>query len=244
MVHIIIEYFKFLTKASNQHGVHSPFVYNLVTKCFYKKTAADLWNLFLISKQQLLDTRTILKVTFFNPISKIARISNKKARLLIRLIAYFNPKNILEIGTSVGLGTAAIQIGNNNSSIITIESCPETGKIAEELFEKNDFKNIHMVIGNLNETLPKVLNNQTFDFIYFNQQQTKKEILQCFNSCLDTINNEAIWVFNDIYNTTEIQAAWLEIKKHPKVTVTVDAFFLGIIFFRKEQAKEHFKIRV
>ncbi|CAI8428445.1 MAG: Uncharacterised protein [Polaribacter sejongensis] len=243
MFHTIKEYFKFLTKASNQHGVHSPFVYNLVTQCFYKKTAADLWNSFLISKQ-LLDTKTIRKVTSLHSTSKTARISTKKAKLLIRLIAYFKPENILEIGTSMGLGTAAIQIGNKNSSIISIESCPQRGKIKHELFKKNNFNTIHIVHGNWNEALPKVLKKQQFDFIYFNKHQTKKETLQCFNRCLNSINNDAIWVFNDIYSTIEIQEAWLEIKNHPKVTVTVDVFFLGIIFFRKEQAKEHFKIRV
>lgn len=243
MFHTITEYFKFLTKASNQHGVHSPFVYNLVTQCFYKKTAADLWNLFLISKQ-FLNTKTIRKVTNLHSISETVRISPKKVKLFIRLIAYFKPKNILEIGTSMGLGTAAIHIGNKNSSIISMESCPQRGKIVQELFKKNNFNTIHIVHGNWNENLSKVLKNQQFDFIYFNKHQTKKETLQCFNSCLNSINNDAIWVFNDIYKTREIQEAWTEIKNHPKVRVTVDVFFLGIIFFRKEQAKEHFKIRV
>ena len=37
---------------------------------------------------------------------------------------------------------------------------------------------------------------------------------------------------------------WHIIKQHPKVTVTIDIFHLGIVFFRKEQAKEHFTIRL
>jgi hypothetical protein len=37
--------------------------------------------------------------------------------------------------------------------------------------------------------------------------------------------------------------AWETIKKHPQVTVTIDTFYWGIVFFRKAQAKEHFTIR-
>jgi hypothetical protein len=38
--------------------------------------------------------------------------------------------------------------------------------------------------------------------------------------------------------------AWQYIKNHESVSVTVDCFHLGFVFFRKEQAKEHFKIRL
>ena len=41
---------------------------------------------------------------------------------------------------------------------------------------------------------------------------------------------------------SEILEAWEEIKKHPKVTVTIDLFWIGIVFFRTEQVKEHFTI--
>lgn len=258
MAHLILEYLKFLTKSSNQHGVHSPFVYNLVTKCFYKKTDAILLNFFSKVKQQLLDNKTVIKVTDFGAgskifksnnrevsrIAKFAGISNKKAKLLIRLIAYFKPANILEIGTSIGLGTSAIKIGNNESQITTLEGCPETSRIAQELFKKNNFNKINIITGDFKETLPEVINNQQFDFIYFDGNHNKKATLDYFKTCLPTINNNSVWIFDDIYWSKEMKEAWLEIKNHPKVTVTVDVFHWGIVFFRKEQEKEHFKIRV
>lgn len=235
MIHLKIKQLNFIIKSSNQHGVHSPFVYNLITKCFYKKTISNLWKDFFSVKEQIFKSK--------NNICSIRRISNKKAKLLIRFVAYFKPIRVLEIGTSIGLETSAIKIGHINSSIITLEDCPKRVKIAQELFKKNNFNGVHIVGGNLKETLPKVLKKQQFDFIYFNTRQ-KKETLYYFNSCLETINNDAVWVFNAIYSHQEIEEAWLEIKNHKKVTVTVDIFHWGIVFFRKEQAKEHFKIRV
>lgn len=258
MVKSIINYIKFLFKSTNQHGVHSPFVYDLVTKCFYKKTPINLLSLFFAKKQHLLDNKTSIKVTDFGSgsrvfksnvrkvadICKIAGVSNKKANLLIRLVHYFSPKNILEIGTSVGLATTAIKIANNTSNITTLEGCPETSKIANNYFKKNNYKNITSIVGDFSKTLPKTVENKKYDFIYFDGNHTKKSTLDYFNTCLQTIHNNSIWVFDDIYWSNEMQEAWSEIKNHPKVTVTVDIFYWGIVFFRKEQEKEHFKIRV
>ena len=257
MIHSTIEYLKFLVKSSNQHGVHSPFVYHLVTKCFYKKTASNFWNSFSKTKQQLLDNKKIIKVTDFGSgskvfktnsrkVSKIVRvagISNRKAKLLIRIVNYFQPNNVLEIGTSVGLATSSIKIGNKNSKITTLEGCPETSKIANNLFIKNKFKNINIITGDFKETIPQI-QKEEFDLIYFDGNHTKKATLEYFKACLKTINNNSFWIFDDIYWSKEMQEAWLEIKKHPKVTVTVDTFHFGIVFFRMEQAKEHFKVRV
>ncbi|PQJ73403.1 O-methyltransferase [Polaribacter butkevichii] len=258
MTHLITEYLKFLLKSSNQHGVHSPFVYDLVTKCFYKKTDSDCIKLFSKTKQHLLDNKSLIKVTDFgagskifkdnnrqvSKIAKIAGLSNKKAKLLIRVIEYFKPKTILEIGTSLGLGTSAIKIGNKESTITTLEGCSETSKVANHLFFTNNFNNIKIITGDFKETLPLAIKNQKIDCIYFDGNHTKKDTLHYFETCLNTAHNNSVWIFDDIYWSDEMKEAWTEIKNHNKVTVTVDVFYWGIVFFRKEQEKEHFKIRV
>jgi hypothetical protein len=40
-----------------------------------------------------------------------------------------------------------------------------------------------------------------------------------------------------------MENAWEQIKKHPKTTVTIDLFFVGIVFIKSELSKEHFTIR-
>ena len=257
MIHLITEYLKFLVKSSNQHGVHSPFVYDLITKCFYKKTTPNLVKLFLKTKQQLLDNKSLIKVTDFgagskvfksnnrqiSKIAKIAGLSNSKAKLLIRLINYFKPTSVLEIGTSLGLATTAIKIGHRDSKVTTLEGCPETSNVARNLFSKNNYKDIKVITGDFKETFTFAIEGQKFDCIYFDGNHTKKDTLHYFESCLSTVNNNSFWIFDDIYWSNEMKEAWTEIKNHKKVTVTVDIFHWGIVFFRKEQEKEHFKIR-
>ena len=94
-------------------------------------------------------------------IAKNAGISNKRAKLLMNLMQYYKPTSILEIGTSLGLSTAALSISLPNSSITTLEGCKETAKIALDLFNKYQFKNTKLIIGNFDETLAKQLNENT-----------------------------------------------------------------------------------
>jgi len=248
----------FLLKSTNQHGVHSPFVYNLVTKCFYQKTDADKINLLNTAKKWLSLNKNTITVTDFGngskvfknnerkiaDIAKIAGINTKKSALLLRIITYFEIKNMLEIGTSVGLGTATLSIGNPKATITTLEGCKNTATIAQELFDTFKLKNIKLTIGDFKETLPSIIKNNKFDLIYFDGNHQKEATLNYFKLCLETAHNNSIFIFDDINWSVEMQEAWILIKKHPKVTISIDTFFWGIIFFRKEQEKEHFIIRV
>ena len=65
-----------------------------------------------------------------------------------------------------------------------------------------------------------------------------------FEALLPKATNDTVFIFDDIYWSKGMTEAWETIKQHPKVTVTVDTFFWGFVFFRKEQAKEHFTIRL
>lgn len=258
MLFKIKSFILFLFKSTNQHSVHSPFVYSIVTKCFYNKTSPSKISLILKVKQWLFSNNKIIAVTDFGKgskvfknnerkvadIAKVAGISKKKIKLLIRILNYFELKNILEIGTSVGLATATLSIGNSNASINTLEGCKNTAAIAQELFDKFKLKNIKLTIGNFEDTLPTIINNHKFDLIYFDGNHQNEATIRYFNLCLKTAHNNSIFIFDDINWSSEMKQAWLTIIKHPKVTISIDTFFWGIIFFRKEQEKEHFTIRV
>lgn len=251
-------YILFLFKSTNKHGVHSPFVFNLITKCFNSKTDLAQKNKFIEVKKWLLKDKTILNVTDFGSgskvfktnerkvcdISKIAGIRTKNALLLIRLVNYFKPKSILEIGTSVGLSSCALSIGNSNAKIISLEGCKNTSNYATQLFKKFNLLNIEVITGEFDSTLPTTIKNKSFDFVYFDGNHTKKATLNYFTKCLTTINNESVFIFDDINLSKEMQQAWKIIKDHSKVTVTINTFYWGIVFFRKEQSKQHFTIRI
>jgi len=256
-VYQIKAYIKFLSKASNQHGVHSPFIYNFVTKCLYNKTKFDAYKKLKQYKKELLQSNTVLQITDLGEGSKVlddnqrnvgkmaktSSSSKKDSELLYRLSDYFKFKTVLELGTSLGMGTYALSLANPTSKIITIEGCPNTSRFAQSQLKKHDIGNVEFLIGNFSNTIPTLQNNN-FDFIFFDGHHNKEATIQYFEALLPKTHNETVFVFDDIYWSEGMTEAWEYIKNHNAVTVTVDVFHLGFVFFRKEQAKEHFKIRL
>ena len=258
MLQQIKSYLKFLYNSKNQHGVHSPFVFDLVTKCFYDKTKYHDYQSLSEYRKFLLKSKTTIEVTDFGAgsrvfksnkrqISKIAKtagISPKRAELLYRIVRYFQPETILEIGTSLGLATSALSLGNKNSKVKTLEGCPQTMAIAKNQCQLQNLNNIKFVNTEFSGYLKTATENCDWKLIYFDGNHSKQATLKYFELLLPTSTNESVWIFDDVHWSLEMEEAWETIKNHPKVTVTIDTFQWGIVFFRAEQKKEHFIIRV
>jgi predicted O-methyltransferase YrrM len=183
-------------------------------------------------------------------ISEIAQRSAKSAKycqLLFRIAYHLKPATILELGTSLGISTNYLASADPKAKIITIEGCPNTAAEAKKNFESLGLKNIESVIGNFDSTLPAVLANSqqltAIGLIFIDGNHRKEPTINYFSQCLSHATNDSVFIFDDIHWSDEMEEAWEEIKAHPQVTVTIDLFFLGLVFFRKEQAKENFTVR-
>ena len=256
MFHKITSFFCFIIKSKNEHGVHSPFVFDLITSCFYKKKDKNDLTIFLNYKKKLSRNSSLLEFSNFNFISNLLfsnkkkrsriienlGISNGRAGLLINIIQYLKPKSILEIGTSLGIVTVALSSAQESSKITTLDENEKTVNIIREMFKKNTFKNVKFLAGNFDITLPLALNNS--DFIYFKGKNINETTLKYFEFSLTYIHNDSVILFENIHSDKESEKIWNHIKNNKKVTVTIDTFFWGFVFFRKEQEKEHFIIRI
>lgn len=256
-MHILTSYLKFLWNSSNAHGVHSPFVFDLVRKCFYDTKKYGEYKTLKKYRDSLLENKNTIEVTDFgsgsrvfksniraiNQIAKNAGVSSKNARLLFRIVRYFQPENVFEIGTSLGLATSALALGNSKAKITTLEGCPQTAKVAQQQFQDFNFS-VTSVVTKFEAYLEsEKIQSATYDLIYFDGNHSKEATLHYFEALLPTITNETVWIFDDIHWSSGMQKAWETIKKHPKITVTIDTFQWGLVFFRKEQEKEHFILR-
>ena len=259
MLFQIKAYLKFLWNSKNEHAVHSPFVFHFVTKCFYDRKLKPEYQVLKNYRNSLLENKNTIEVTDFGAgskvfksnsrqISKIAKtagISQKRAELLFRITNYFQPESVLEIGTSLGLATSALALGNKKSKIITLEGCPETAKIAQDQLKKFNINNVESVAKEFKTYFENCqLSTVNYQLIYFDGNHSKKATLDYFEILLPTITNETIWIFDDIHWSKDMEESWEIIKIHPKVSVTIDTFQWGLVFFRKEQEKEHFVIRI
>lgn len=253
----IIQYIKFLFRSTNQHGVHSPFVYDLVTLCFYDKTWYPAYLKLKKYRAALLKNKSKLHITDFGSgsrvfhsneraISAIAKNSGtplKRAKLLYRVTHYFKPEHTLELGTSLGIATQAMALGHTHNSIVSLEGCPSISAFTTVQLSEERLTNATVITGEFETILPK-LTEDTYDLIFFDGHHDKDATLRYFKLLLDKAHNDSIFIFDDIHWSKGMLEAWEKIKLHPKVTVTIDTFYWGLVCFRKEQAKENFTIRV
>ena len=246
-------------KAKNRHGVHSPFVYRLIDNVIYdfdsKKVYTEVEN---VREQLFIDNR-IITITDLgagshinnNRQKKISDIAHnalkppKLAQLLYRLVTDLKPGNIIELGTCLGITTLYLQKAAPDAKVYTMEGCPETAGVAKETFKKGGITAIEPVIGNFDDTLPGVIKNlDQLDFVFVDGNHQKDATLKYFEWCLPKVHENTMLIFDDIYWSTGMKEAWAQIKKHPQVTVTIDLFWIGLVFFKPGQAKEDFLVRI
>ena len=257
MLNTIKKYIKFWLKSTNQHGVHSPFVYDLITKCFYDKTHRSEYKNLLNYRKELLNTKTSIAITDLGAGSQVMKTQTRvvkhiashagstvfRSKLLLRLVDYFKFEHILELGTSLGIATYAMHLGNPKASITTIEGCPNTTRFTRKKLIQNSASHISLLNGDFGTVIP-LLEQNSFDFIYIDGNHQKEATIHYFESLLNKAHQNTVFVFDDIYWSKGMTEAWETIKQHPKVTVSIDTFFWGFIFLRTELQKEHFTIRL
>jgi predicted O-methyltransferase YrrM len=246
-------------QAKTRHGVHSPFVYRLVDKVFYdatpKKVYAEVEN---IRKTLLADDREITvtdlgagshvnnnKQKKINDIAAHALKPPKLAQLLYRIAADLRPQNIIELGTCLGVTTIYLQKAAPNAKVYTLEGSPQTAAVAKETFTNAGLNNIELVTGNFDDTLPAIIRQlDKIDFVFVDGNHQKDATLRYFEWCLPKVHEDTLLIFDDIYWSEGMKEAWAIIKAHPQVTVTVDLFWIGLVFFRPQQSKEAFLIKI
>jgi predicted O-methyltransferase YrrM len=252
-------YLKFLWKSKNEHAIHSPFVFDFYTKVIQNKAkVADFDKIENFRKLQLKNNQSI-EVTDFGAgskrhksntrqISEIAKLAEKKPKfgqLLYRMVQYFSPNTIFDLGTSLGITTLyQSKALNNNGSIYTFEGCPQIANEAKILFNTSYAHNINQIIGNIDETLPTQLSQiKQLDFAFFDANHRFEPTIRYFEQCMAKASEQSVFIFDDIHWSAEMEQAWNYIKKHEKVMISIDLFYVGIVFFRKNQPKQDFVLR-
>ncbi|MBL4716223.1 MAG: SAM-dependent methyltransferase [Bacteroidetes bacterium] len=252
-------YFDFLLRSKSRYSIHSPFVYELLTRVISINSQYQVVQDIEKLRKKLLKNSTMIEVTDLGTkglsndykrkrtISEITRryaISPKYGKLLFQLAKHFKPKTIIELGTSLGLSTAYLALSDKDYKVLTLDGCPQTAAIAKQNFESLEMKNVELIVGDFDKTLEEVISKLiSVDLAFFDGNHAKEPTLNYFEQCLSKVNEHSLFIFDDIHWSIGMEEAWEEIKGHSEVTVTIDLFQFGLIFFRKEQAKQHFSLR-
>jgi len=247
-------FFNYWLDAVDEHSLHSPFLFQLSTSILKKQfTHPELAALRTLKRQLENDDRT-LSVTDYgagsiqlkNPerkISQIARtsVSDEKFSLLYcQLIQHWQCKHVLELGTSLGINTLYMATGNPLTRVVTFEGSPEIASIARENTAKFKLENIHIIEGNINDTLPDYLSSSPdIDFVFIDANHRYVPTLQYFERLIMKSHEQSIIIVDDIHYSREMEDAWRTILTNPKVYTTVDLYRCGLIFFNPALTKQN-----
>lgn len=233
-------------------GVHSPFVYNLITKVIEERCPYySFYDIELIRKQLLFENKQItypdrqqkgrLRSRTIGQIVEREAISPKHGALLFRLAHYFKSKHILQFGPSMGLSTLYLTSYAPDLKCIALESIPEFAAIARIAFDKAARNPVDLRVGGYKGLLPAALKDmEQLDFVFFNTLYEQQNAIWLFEECLKQVHNETVFVFEGINASRKLREFWQHVCRHPEVTVTIDLYSMGIVFFNQRLHKRDY----
>lgn len=251
IVHRIFSWLKYQKNASSKYYLHSPFVYQFylnVLECADNDTLLKIRH----ARQQLRQQNSSVHKIEFDTnrstgsttgyLERHVAVRHKYGKLLYALSNYYQPVTVIELGTSLGISTAYLAAGNPSAMIYSADGNLHTTAIAAQLHRNLKLQNIELNNGLFDELLPNLLEKiKNPCLIYIDGNHTYEATLRYFKTCLPYMSSVCIMVFDDIYWSKEMTAAWHQIKQHPQVKLTIDVYQLGICFFNNEKlAKEDF----
>ncbi|MDX2362788.1 MAG: class I SAM-dependent methyltransferase [Crocinitomicaceae bacterium] len=247
-----LEYIKYRRKAKRRHGIHSPFVYNLQDKVLRTKIDEDhnqaLENLFntLAANNDIIEiddhgagSKRLTNNRKISSIFKTSSSRGKYGRMLYSLARHYQPKTVLEFGTSLGIGSICMQLGNSQTKITTVEACTNTRKVALENFARLGIDHIESVQATFDHYLNS-LKSESFDLVFIDGHHDGDALLHYLERLIPFTHNETIFVLDDIRWSESMLEAWNSVIQNYSYHVTLDFFRMGIVIPRIEQEKEHF----
>lgn len=257
-LHSAKEFLRYRLSAGNAHGLHSPFVFDL-----YNNVIKDDMPFYTFDPIEFLRTKLLANKT---PITihdlgaggeknshrqtTIANIASrslspaKYGRLLFRLTNHFRPKTIIELGTSLGVSTLFLSLPSSESKVYTIEGSPEIHQFSKSVFHKFNRTNIQSLLGDFDSVLPDLIKKlDRIDMAFIDGNHRYEPTVNYFKILLEKTTADSLLIFDDIHWSEEMTKAWKEIQNHPKVTISIDLYRMGIVFFRSGVPKQHFILR-
>jgi predicted O-methyltransferase YrrM len=258
---LLFKYYHYYFTAANGkgHGTHSPFVYEFITKVLNNQQHYPAYTKIESMRKQLLRNKTVLTIQDFGAgsrtgltkqrrVQQIAQSSlkpRKYSQLLFKIVNHYQPQQILELGTSLGITTAYMAAAAPQSKLITMEGASEVAAMAKQTFQQIEGAPITLVEGDFNHTLSHTLANlASVDLAFLDGNHQYQPTIHYFQQILEKCTENSMVVLDDIHWSVEMEQAWHTVQQHPQVTASIDLFFIGIVLFKKEfQQKQHFKIR-
>lgn len=166
-----------------------------------------------------------------------------KGQVLFHLARQFNAHNILELGTNLGLGTAYLASANSNSNVKSLEGCPNLSEVARKILKSTKIFNTEIIAGQFSDTLWRTCQNmKEIDLAFIDGDHSYDSTIGNYQTLKPFLHKNSVVIFDDIYWSEGMTKAWDEIRTSKEVTLSIDIYRMGIVFFDEELDAQNLKL--
>lgn len=248
-------YLQYLFKSKGRHGIHSAFVFNFVDKCLTTKVDKNF-----ISQRKIWVKNTLKQTETFtisdlgagsrkmknmrsvSQLIKTASTNGLYGDILWKIVHHYQPRNTLELGTSVGTGAITMKSAAPDSFLVTVEGCEQILRRAYQQFDYWQLKNILPIHASFDEFL-KLPNTVTYDLVFLDGNHESTATLDYLELLMEQTHDETIFILDDIRWNDDMWNLWQKLIDDNRFHLTVDLGRMGLIWKREHQMKEHFVLR-
>ncbi len=255
------QYARHLFRSRRWDHFHSPYLFALFTFCCREQSQEGSFAQIEGYRQKLLRDRERIHRTDpgagsvypgKNATARIRDIARQalsrpfQARFMARLVQMTRAGHVLELGTSLGITAAYLQMASDACRLTTVEGDPAIGRRAQKTFDDLGLPHIRLVMASFDDYIRQEAGNNTpIDILFIDGHHRSEAVLRYYHGLKDRLTAEAIVIIDDLYWSPDMQDGWRQLIGLPEITQSVDCFHFGLLFFKKEfLQKENHIIRL
>ena len=221
---MVVSYLIYLWQRKSEYSIHSPFVFDFVTKVLNDNGSNR-------------DYDTILRIgRLLDKKKHISYAKRKRSRLLYRVIRHYEPDSVVSFGSITALNATALAMGHLQTRVYLEQS--------EDFLETLN----SMGVINVNLIQPSEFDSERFrrlntGFVFFGRDSFEEDTWDYLVDCLSYKTVDSVFIFEGIHHNRDIEDAWEEIKANEDVSVTFDLYSIGMVFFREGIEKQDFVLK-
>ncbi len=241
----------------NGHGIHSPYLYNLVRNAIFNKAGLRvpaeilMWHRELKKRKEKLLIREFGAGSRYTSIDqrtvagmvKHASVSERQGALLFRLCSWYRPELVIEFGTGLGISTGYLAAGAKGARVLTIEGNPVKHAFSAREFPETLSERVEFIRGSFDDHLERMIEKAgERTIVFIDGDHRYGPTVEKVNRFLKEKYTSLMFLLDDLYWSEEMEAAWKKCYDHSGVDISIDLFRLGLLIRQPGIEKQHLRV--